>query len=131
MSAEINELLERYENAAVRYGMSVTMDMDRKHLPTREQNGPRLAVEADATLATLRNDLRARLLSEDALLLAEIRRHCRVVYYPPEVGMYPIEHAPIAGKDMWDAIVYALRGRHQEPPVAARPTEGRDPGGEG
>lgn len=49
-------------------------------------------------------------------LLAAVRAQCRVVYYPPEVGTYPIEHAPLANKDMWDAIVWALRDRSQDPP---------------
>lgn len=33
-----------------------------------------------------------------------LRKNCRIVFYPPD-GRYPIEHAPGAKKDQWDAIM--------------------------
>lgn len=38
--------------------------------------------------------------------LSWLKASCRVVYYPKD-GSYPIEHAPGAGKDQWDAILTA------------------------
>lgn len=66
---------------------------------------------SDAT----RNDLRARIATLEAQLaearkdgerLKWARKNCRVVFCPPD-GAYPIEHAPHAGKDMWEALATA------------------------
>jgi len=46
--------------------------------------------------------------------LAWARKNCRVVYFPPD-GSYPIEHAPHAGKDMWEALCVHADAAHQTP----------------
>lgn len=46
---------------------------------------------------------------ENAKLLRRLewaRKNCRVVFYPSD-GAYPIEHAPFARKDMWEALCVA------------------------
>jgi hypothetical protein len=63
--------------------------------------------------------------AEAERLLRMIRANCRVIYYPPD-GMYPLEHAPHARKDMWDAIIYALREQSPAAPTVPETSNVRE-----
>jgi len=53
-----------------------------------------------------RASLAANLTAAEATV-EELRKHCRIVYYPAGNG-YPIEHAPGGKKDQFDEILRAI-----------------------
>lgn len=66
-----------------------------------------------------RRDQQIDLMYDAASLLRFLKARCRIIYYPPN-NEYPIEHAPLARKDQWGALVAAWKKENETGRISGR-----------
>ncbi len=103
--------LDYVHGMGLRFGMMKTSDKPEPYLAhvwDKDSDNERMfrewshSIGWEDTVAALRQQL-----ADAAAREKRLRENCRIVFYPPNNG-YPIEHAPHAKKDQWDAIISAL-----------------------